>query len=152
MDKKNNLWLKSKRTVRFGETDAAGVMHFQKLFTWCHEAWEESLLKYGLNPSDIFPIDTKSPPKIALPIVSCSANYFKPIYTGDILETMIVPKKNNINSFEIETNFIKKGENVAMGRIKHIAIDANTRKRALLPDSIELWLEASCLKCVPEPI
>jgi hypothetical protein len=33
-------WLLLCRTVRFGETDAAGVMHFHQLLRWCHEAYE----------------------------------------------------------------------------------------------------------------
>ena len=41
------------RSVRFGETDAdqgaAGVMHFQQLLRWCHEAYEESLERFGLE-------------------------------------------------------------------------------------------------------
>ena len=41
--------------VRFGETDAAGVMHFQQLLRWCHEAYEESLERFGLEPAALFP-------------------------------------------------------------------------------------------------
>ncbi|MGA0279943.1 MAG: thioesterase family protein, partial [Vulcanococcus sp.] len=44
-----NSWLMLCRSVRFGETDAAGVMHFQQLLRWCHEAYEESLERFGLN-------------------------------------------------------------------------------------------------------
>ena len=48
-------WLSLKRTVRFGETDGAGVMHFVQLLKWCHETWEESLEKFGISLNDIFP-------------------------------------------------------------------------------------------------
>ena len=30
-------WLELRRVVRFGDTDAAGVMHFHQLLRWCHE-------------------------------------------------------------------------------------------------------------------
>lgn len=50
-----NSWLMLCRSVRFGETDAAGVMHFQQLLRWCHEAYEESLERFGLNAAEIFP-------------------------------------------------------------------------------------------------
>ena len=33
-------WLQLHRKVRFGDTDAAGVMHFHQLLRWSHEAWE----------------------------------------------------------------------------------------------------------------
>jgi 1,4-dihydroxy-2-naphthoyl-CoA hydrolase len=48
-------WLLLNRVVRFGETDAAGVMHFHHLLRWCHEAYEESLERFGIPPLEIFP-------------------------------------------------------------------------------------------------
>ena len=48
-------WLFLKRIVRFGDTDAAGVIHFHQLLRWCHEAWEESLELYGLPTNTVFP-------------------------------------------------------------------------------------------------
>jgi 1,4-dihydroxy-2-naphthoyl-CoA hydrolase len=48
-------WLRLERRVRFGDTDAAGVMHFHQLLRWCHEAWEESLERYGIAASTVFP-------------------------------------------------------------------------------------------------
>jgi 1,4-dihydroxy-2-naphthoyl-CoA hydrolase len=43
------------RRVRFGDTDAAGVMHFHQLLRWCHEAWEESLERFGIAAAAVFP-------------------------------------------------------------------------------------------------
>ena len=72
-------WLLIKRVVRFGETDAAGVIHFHNLLRWCHEAWEESLYNYGLHANDVFPngisINRDQQLAIALPVVSCSADF-----------------------------------------------------------------------------
>ena len=48
-------WLKLQRLVHFGDTDAAGVMHFHQLLRWCHEAWEESLERYGIATGSVFP-------------------------------------------------------------------------------------------------
>jgi 1,4-dihydroxy-2-naphthoyl-CoA hydrolase len=48
-------WLRLERRVRFGDTDAAGVMHFHQLLRWCHEAWEESLERYGITAAAVFP-------------------------------------------------------------------------------------------------
>ena len=50
-------WLQLERRVRFGDTDAAGVMHFHQLLRWCHEAWEESLERFGL------PAGSGNPPR-----------------------------------------------------------------------------------------
>ena len=64
---KSDQWLLMKRKVRFGDTDAAGVMHFYQLLRWCHESWEESLEIYGVPASKVFPNSTNDDqnPKIA---------------------------------------------------------------------------------------
>jgi 1,4-dihydroxy-2-naphthoyl-CoA hydrolase len=61
-----------RRTVRFGETDAAGVLHFHHLLRWCHEAYEESLERFGLPAAGIFPTPGAALP-LALPIVGRSS-------------------------------------------------------------------------------
>ena len=78
-------WLHIKHIVRFGDTDAAGVIHFHQLMRWCHEAWEESLNIYGIKAIDIFPsiIDNKSTLSTALPIVHCEADFYSPIRIGE---------------------------------------------------------------------
>ena len=48
-------WPELERSVRFGDTDAAGVMHFHHLLRCCHEAYEESLERHGLSAGAGFP-------------------------------------------------------------------------------------------------
>ncbi len=147
-------WLCLKRIVRFGETDAAGVMHFHHLLRWCHEAWEESLDNYGLNASNIFPdvtLNTRDL-EVALPIIHCEAKYKFPIKRGDRLDIKILPKKIDLNSFEVVTMFDCKGVNVARGILRHLSINAKTRKRCDLPESIEFWLEASSIARGLQPL
>ena len=67
-------WLTLQRSVRFSDTDAAGVVHFQALLGWAHQAWEESLERYGLAAGTIFPGGREGMPGIALPIVHCDAD------------------------------------------------------------------------------
>ena len=67
-------WLLLCRSVRFGETDAAGVMHFQQLLRWCHEAYEESLERFGLEPAALFPTPGQQL-DLLLPITHCSADF-----------------------------------------------------------------------------
>ena len=68
-------WLELSRTVRFSDTDAAGVMHFQQLLGWCHQAWEESLERFGLPAGSVFPGGRGEQPSVALPIVHCHADF-----------------------------------------------------------------------------
>ena len=123
-------WLQLKRKVRFGDTDAAGVMHFHQLLRWSHEAWEESLEHYGVAPSSIFPGSrgSQQPPTVALPVVHCEATFRRPVHGGDCLEVALQPTRLNPGSFEVRCTF---------------AIDAISRQRCALPEAIDRWLEAS---------
>ena len=140
-------WLWCKRTVRFGETDAAGVVHFLELFRWCHEAWEESLEKYGIVLQDIFPTIhiNISQLDVSLPVVHCDANYFKPLFVGDSINTELYPEKINDSSFIIRFKFKKNGEQIGLTNIKHVSINPITRKKCSLSKQINLWLEESVL-------
>ncbi|MHC5822651.1 MAG: acyl-CoA thioesterase, partial [Nostoc sp.] len=42
------------RTVRFQDTDAAGVVYFASVLSICHEAYEESLEASSINIKDFF--------------------------------------------------------------------------------------------------
>ena len=146
-------WLFFKRCVRFGETDAAGVIHFHHLFRWCHEAWEESIEKYGISVFDVFPTCSKSinNPEVALPIVHCEADFRAPIKTGDCLNLILIPRKIDSDSFQVQTKFQRLGSDVAIGLVSHMAINAKTRQRCDLPESINFWLEASSLNLRAKP-
>ena len=148
MEKRNpREWLCLKRTVRFGETDAAGVVHFLELFRWCHETWEESLEKYGIVLQEIFPtlyINT-SQLDVALPVVHCEANYFQPLYVGDTINIELNPEKINESSFVLRFKFKKNGEKIGTTNIKHVSINPITRDKCALSKQINLWLHESSL-------
>ena len=134
-----------KRTVRFGDTDAAGVVHFLQVFRWCHEAWEESLEKYGISLQDIFPTNqiNKNQLDVVLPVVNCEANYFKPLYVGDFINIELYPEKRNEFSFILRFKIKKNGEQIGMTKIEHISINPITREKCLLSKEIDLWLKES---------
>ncbi len=140
-------WLCLKRTVRFGETDAAGVVHFIEFLKWCHETWEESLEKFGIVIQEIFPtihVNTVQP-DIALPVVHCEANYFQPLYVGDVINIELYPKKINEFSFELQFKFIKNGVQIGTTSLKHVSINPITREKCELSKQINLWLHESRL-------
>ena len=138
-------WLQLERRVRFGDTDAAGVMHFHQLLRWCHEAWEESLEGYGIAAGSIFPGGRGQDqwPDTALPVVHCEADFLQPLYGGDHLQVRVKPRRLDPGCFEVQTRFQLDGVDVATGLIRHLAIDSATRQRCQLPNAIDLWLEAS---------
>ena len=144
-------WLLLCRTVRFGDTDAAGVMHFPQLLHWCHEAYEESLERFGITAAEVFP-QPGSRPEIALPIVHCSADFFKPLVCGAPLAIALEPRRLDPGSFEIHYRFSSNGTAVAQGLTRHLAISTGQRERRELPAAINRWLEASALKGGVQPL
>jgi len=144
-------WLLLCRTVRFGDTDAAGVMYFPQLLHWCQEAYEESLERFGIAAAEVFP-QPGSCPEIALPIVHCSADFFKPLVCGDPLAIALEPRRLDPGSFEIHYRFSSNGTAVAQGLTRHLAISTGQRERRELPAAINRWLEASALKGGVQPL
>ncbi len=148
LEKRNpKEWLCLKRTVRFGETDAAGVVHFLELFRWCHETWEESLEKYGITLKEIFPTTqtNTSQLNVSLPVVHCEANYFQPLYVGDTINIELYPEKIDEFSFVLRFEFTKDGERIGQTFIKHVSINPISRGKCALSQQINLWLIESSL-------
>ncbi|MCT0207408.1 thioesterase family protein [Synechococcus sp. CS-1332] len=135
-------WLLLCRTVRFGDTDAAGVMHFHQLLRWCHVAYEESLERFGVASGAIFPGPGRTP-AVALPIVHVSADFLSPLSCGDPLAIELRPLQRDGGSFEIRYRFLHGSKEAATGITRHVAIEAISRQRTTLPGSVSQWLEAS---------
>jgi 1,4-dihydroxy-2-naphthoyl-CoA hydrolase len=137
-------WLLICRSVRFGETDAAGVVHFAHLLRWCHEAYEESLERFGVPAAAVFPTPG-NPPAVALPIVHCQADFLRPLVCGDPLAIRLEPRALDSCSFELRYSFHSGEAAVATALTRHLAIEALSRRRCPLPEPIRRWLEASGL-------
>ena len=151
-------WLRLERRVRFGDTDAAGVIQFHQLLRWCHEAYEESLERFGIGAAEIFPRPAwsmgqtpgaqgapdgiQTPLSIALPIVHCSADFRRPLVCGDRLEITLEPRLLDQGSFEVTYTFACGGQSAARGLTRHRAITIADRQGCALPAAISAWLEA----------
>ena len=122
-------------------------MHFHQLLRWCHEAWEESLERYGIAAADIFPgcRAPQDPPTIALPVVHCAADFLRPVHGGDRLVVTLKPTKVDPSQYEVQFLFQIDETKVAKGVIRQLAINSQTRRRCELPEAIDRWLEASAI-------
>ena len=137
-------WLHLQRTVRFADTDAAGVVQFQQLLRWCHEAYEESLERFGISAALIFPNPlAAAPPAVALPIVHCSADYRAPLTCGDVVAIELRPQRCDPGCFAVHYHLQCHGRTVATAVTRHRAIEASSRQRCPLPEVMDQWLEAA---------
>ena len=125
--------------MRFGETDAAGVMHFHQLMRWCHEAYEESLERFGVPSAEIFPVPGNAL-SLLLPVTHCSADYLAPLVCGAPLAIQLEPRQLDVTAFEVSYLFTSSGKRVARGLTRHQCISAVERSRAVLPVVINQWL------------
>ncbi|AFY41250.1 thioesterase family protein [Nostoc sp. PCC 7107] len=126
------------RTVRFADTDAAGVVYFANVLSICHEAYEASLEIAGINIKAFF---TK--PAVAFPIVRANVDFLRPMYCGDELNVSLIPQKLSADKFEIAYEISITEVLVAKAITRHVCIDVNSRSKQELSDEIIQWLETN---------
>lgn len=125
------------RTVRFQDTDAAGVVYFANILTMCHEAYEESLAASGINLKLFF-----SNSNVAIPIIHASVDFFRPMFCGDNISIHLTPQQLNTDNFEINYLIIRLEEKqVAKATTKHVCINPVSRTRQELPKETTQWLQ-----------
>lgn len=125
------------RTIRFKDTDAAGVVYFANVLAICHEAYEESLALAEINIKDFF-----TNPAVAFPVIHANVDFIKPMFCGDKLHISLIPHKQGLDKFEIAYEIVVDSFIVAKASTRHVCIDANTRTKRELPEQMIQWLSA----------
>jgi 1,4-dihydroxy-2-naphthoyl-CoA hydrolase len=126
------------RTVRFQDTDAAGVVYFANVLSICHEAYEASLAASGINLKSFF-----NNPTAAIPIIHASVDFLRPMFCGDKLLIHLTPQQLGENKFEIAYQIVEASsseQQLAKAITKHVCINPITRTRTQLPEAITHWL------------
>lgn len=150
------------RTIRFQDTDAAGVVYFANVLAMCHEAYEESLAASGINLQSFF-----QNPAVAIPIVHASVDFFRPMFCGDQQTIHLTPEPLTNHEFEIiyqvfkvpspPSQMAKTSENDVSGNLttiekaplqlvgkaitRHVCIDSANRTRKEMPAEMIQWLQ-----------
>ena len=123
------------RTVRFADTDAAGVVYFANVLSMCHEAYEASLAASGIDLQSFF-----SDPTVAIPIVYASVDFHKPVFCGDRLAIHLTPQLLSEDEFEVCYQILILEQCVASAVTRHVCIDPANRTRKPLPNETIQWL------------
>lgn len=126
------------RTIRFQDTDAAGVVYFANVLAMCHEAYEESLAASGINLKLFFTASD-----FAIPIVHASVDFLRPMFCGDRVFIHLNPQAIGVDSFNINYIIDLKEKQVAKAITKHVCINPVSRTRQKLPDELIQWLQHS---------
>lgn len=126
------------RTIRFHDTDAAGVVYFANILSICHEAYEASLAASGINLKVFFTNQL-----VAFPIVHASVDFFRPMFCADELVISLMPHKLGVDKFEITYEILVADVIVAKAITRHVCIDVNSRMKQELTVDIINWLETN---------
>lgn len=131
------------RTVRFHDTDAAGVVYFANVLSMCHESYEASLAAAGIDLKTFFQGE------VALPIVHAEIDYAQPMFCGEaylisVTPLLLSPDKFE-NRYQIRPASLEPAQAepaiIAQAVTLHLCINAKTRKRRALPSDVRHWLE-----------
>lgn len=125
------------RTVRFADTDAAGVVYFANILSMCHEAYEASLADSGIDLQSFF-----SNPAAAIPIVYASVDFRQPMFCGDRLAIRLTPQLLGEDEFEVCYQILRLEPCVASAVTRHVCIDPARRTRKPLPTNALQWLHS----------
>jgi 1,4-dihydroxy-2-naphthoyl-CoA hydrolase len=128
------------RSVRFQDTDAAGVVFFANVLTICHEAYEYSLEQFGFDIKIFF----SNSGDYAVPIVQAQVDFLKPIFCGDRLLVNLKPQILDVYSFEINYKITNQHSKlVSTAQTKHTCISlVGDRAKLDIPVEIRRWIMA----------
>lgn len=123
------------RTIRFHETDAAGVVYFANVLVLCHEAYEASLAAIGMDLRAFF-----GGQPLAYPIVHASVDFRRPLRCGQQVLVSLMPEQQTETSFEIRYRLVCEAQTVAAALTRHVCIDAQRQKTPLPADIVD-WIQ-----------
>ncbi len=129
------------RTIRFAEVDGAGFVFFANYLVLCHEAYEASLAKAGLELRKFFGEN-----KLLIPITKTQAQFLGPLQSGDRVRIELTATATGDNAFGISYRLVHLGATeklVGLARTEHMAIDLHTLERKALPAPFMAWLRGA---------
>jgi 1,4-dihydroxy-2-naphthoyl-CoA hydrolase len=128
-----------RRTIRFADTDAAGVVFFPNYLAICHEAYEESLAVDGIELRSFF-----NEHGVLVPVSKSQAEYLRPLTCGDKTDITLTPSLLGPDSYAISYELHRVGppdKLAARVRTEHVCISSRARERHALPAAITAWIQ-----------
>jgi YbgC/YbaW family acyl-CoA thioester hydrolase len=103
------------RTVEFGDTDMAGIVHFAMFFRYMEAAEHAFLRSRGLSV-----VLTWEGEKVSVPRVAASCDYLRPVRFGDELTITVEVQRIGRSSVCYGFEFFKGDDMVARGRVSAV--------------------------------
>jgi 1,4-dihydroxy-2-naphthoyl-CoA hydrolase len=122
------------RVVRLADTDAAGVVYFAHVLSFCHEAYEEALAASGIALRSWVEEDTA-----ILPIVHSSLDCLGLMVWGDRLWIRVFVLQLRERSFEMGYEVVAESAPemlLATATTRHVCLEPRSRQKRVLPEAI----------------
>jgi YbgC/YbaW family acyl-CoA thioester hydrolase len=120
--------------VRFGETDAAGIVFYPTYFAW-FDSGTHGLLRMGEGPGR----DAGGAPKYPLPIVECGATFLGPLQFDEEIEIVSTVAKLGESSLRVEHEVrTLAGKTCARGFEQRVFVTLRDGRPAKAPIPAEL--------------
>lgn len=122
-------------TIRFGETDCAGIVYYPNFFDVYQQTEEEFWEAIG-HPLPQW-IE-----KWGLPIVHAEADFKRPVRFGDVLniELTVARLGNSSLTFHFEASIVGQDHRCAIAEISHVLVDRATFEPTPLPNEMRTRL------------
>lgn len=122
------------RTIRFKDTDAAGVVYFANVLSICHESYEASLADTGIELETFF-----GKGELAVPIIHADIDFRQPLKCGDRITVHLTAQAIDEHRFSVRYQISATDRPAATAQTTHICINRD-RRRAPLPPQLQHWL------------
>ena len=122
-------------TLCLRDTDATGVLYFTEQLRMAQQTIEIFLKEHGFELKNLFSH------KFFIPIVHADADYFLPLYVGDDLQVRMSLLEKGTTSFQMEYSFYKGDALAGKVRIVHVVVNAQSRKKMLIPEPLLGYLD-----------
>jgi len=126
----------SQNRVRMHDTDMAGLLYFARQYRFAHDALEDFLQQEGLDFHEMFHENS-----FVFVIAHSEADYFLPVKVGDALQVSVEVENIGNSSFTMFYGiYLEDGKLMGTVRTVHVTLDAATRKKISIPESLKIHL------------
>ena len=132
------------QTVRFADTDAAGIVYFGMFATYFDESVISALREYAISWDRHIHEHT-----FLLPIVESHAQFYGPLRAGEEFKVLMAVVKLSKRSFRTEHMILKEVDGhpklIATGYISRVCVDTNNFKPIPITPTLKTALKAHLL-------
>ncbi|AUX22227.1 thioesterase [Sorangium cellulosum] len=120
-----------RRSVRFQDVDAAGIVFYPRVLEYFSDAYMTALKERGVDLPGLI-----AGGGVKLPLVHAEADYLLPLRFGDAVEVEVLAPKLGDTSFTVGYRVTAAGGIAAIGQTVHVCIDGARFTPRPIPDDL----------------